>query len=189
MPKHSRCNLPELPTTTSVIVICGMSKGNDIAISAKPLEASFTDARHWEAMIDFIDKNESPKKPYSLMLMFKCSLVQDELDEEYIGLYTPGLILDNDLFGQVSYYFCLSNVVKLKLGHNPKIVLVEKKRARRKVIGKHVIGPVKVLPTNRIKARCVQLRIIINTLWKVLKRVEERRERRMVGKRMILELM
>jgi len=38
-------------------------------------------------------------------------------------------------------------------------------------------------------ARCVQLIIIIHRLWKVLKRVEERWERRMVGNRMILVLM
>jgi hypothetical protein len=51
---------------------------------------------------------------------------------------------------------------------------------------------VKGNPASRVKARCEQLLIIIHPLWKVLKRVEERvkrRERRMVGKRMILVLM
>jgi len=44
----------------------------------------------------------------------------------------------------------------------------------------------------RVKASPEQLLIIIHRLWKVLKMVEERekrRERRMVGKRMILVLM
>ena len=58
-----------------------------------------------------------------------------------------------------------------------------------KQITKHVIRHAKVIPTIRVKARCAQLLITIPRLWKVLNRVEERRERRMVGKRMILVLM
>jgi hypothetical protein len=45
------------------------------------------------------------------------------------------------------------------------------------------------MPASHIKARCAQLLIIIHRLWKVLTRVEERRERRMVGKGMRLVLM
>jgi len=62
-------------------------------------------------------------------------------------------------------------------------------RASGKEIAKHVFRPVKVIPARRVTARCAQPLIIIHTLWNVLKRVEERRERRMVGKRMILVLM
>jgi len=51
-------------------------------------------------------------------------------------------------------------------------------RATGKEIAEHVIRPTKVLPSSRIKARCKQLLIIIHRLWKVLKRVEEREERR-----------
>jgi hypothetical protein len=40
-----------------------------------------------------------------------------------------------------------------------------------------------------VKATCAQQLPIIPSLWKVLKRIEERRERRMVNKRMILVLM
>ena len=64
------------------------------------------------------------------------------------------------------------------------------KRATGKDIAEHVIGPVKVIPASHVNARCAQFLIIIHRLWKVQKRVvEERRERRMVGKRMILVLM
>jgi hypothetical protein len=48
---------------------------------------------------------------------------------------------------------------------------------------------VKVILANSIKARCAELLIIIHRHCKVLKRVEERRERRMVGQRIILVTM
>jgi len=80
----------------------------------------------------------------------------------------------------------------LNLGHNVKIFVAEMMRATGKEIAEHIIRPTKVIRTSRVKARCEQLLIIIHRLWKVLKRVEDRekrRERRMVGMRMILVLM
>jgi hypothetical protein len=56
-------------------------------------------------------------------------------------------------------------------------------------ITNYIIRPTKFIPASCVKVRCEQLLIIIHKLWKVLKRVEERRERRMMGKRMILVLM
>jgi len=67
--------------------------------------------------------------------------------------------------------------------------MVELKRATVQEIAEHVLRPEKIIPVGCVKARCAQLLINIHRLWKVLKRVEERRERRMVGKRMILVLM
>ena len=70
-----------------------------------------------------------------------------------------------------------------------KIFLLEMMRATRKEIAKDMIRPTKIIPASHVMARREQLLIIIHRLWKVLKRVEERemgRERRMVGKRMIL---
>jgi len=52
-----------------------------------------------------------------------------------------------------------------------------------------VISPAKVIPSTRDKAGCAQRLMIIHRLWQVLMRVEERRGRRMVGKRMMLVLM
>ena len=40
---------------------------------------------------------------------------------------------------QISYNCCLSKASKLKPGHNPKIFLVEIKRATEKEIAEHVI--------------------------------------------------
>jgi hypothetical protein len=47
----------------------------------------------------------------------------------------------------------------------------------------------KVIPASRVQAWCTQLVIITHRLWKTLKRVAERRQRRMVGKIVIYVLM
>jgi hypothetical protein len=74
----------------------------------------------------------------------------------------------------------------LELGHDSKISLVEVKRAIGKESAEHIIRPTQVIPGYHDKAICAQLLIILHRHWKVLTRVELRRERRMVGKRMIL---
>jgi hypothetical protein len=62
-------------------------------------------------------------------------------------------------------------------------------RATWKEVTKHVMWPGKVVPASRVKARCGQLQITIHRLWNYLKWGEERRERRMVGSKIILVLM
>ena len=106
-----------------------------------------------------------------------------------MGLYTNEQMIADHIYGQISYYCYLSNVFKLKLGHDAKIVLVEMKQPTGQEIAEHITRPAKGIPASRVKARWAQLLIIIHRHWKVLKRVEESRERRMVGKRMILVLM
>jgi len=116
-------------------------------------------------------------------------LDQAKLDEEYMGWYTNEQMITDPGCGQILYNCCLSNSFKLKHAHDLKIFLVEMKRATAKDIAEHITRPAKVIPPSRVKARCAQLLIIIHRHWKVLKSVEERREMRMVGKRMILVLM
>jgi len=53
----------------------------------------------------------------------------------------------------------------------------------------YIIRLIKVTPTSQVRTRCAQPLIIIYILCKVLQMVEEGRERRMLGNRMILELM
>jgi hypothetical protein len=187
--KQARSNLPELPNKTFMVVICQVSNGKDIVLSLNQLQGAYTYMRHWEDLIDFININRGPKEPYSLTSRFKCTLEKDELDEDYMGLYTNGQIITDPIYGQILYNCCVSNAFKLKLGHDPTIFLVEMERGTGKEIAEHVIRPANVIPTSRVKARCTQLLIIIHKLWKVLTRVEESRETRMVGKRMILVLM
>jgi hypothetical protein len=40
------------------------------------------------------------------------------LDEEYVGLYTHGEVMNNPIHGQTSFRCCLSKAIKLKLGHD-----------------------------------------------------------------------
>ena len=145
--------------------------------------------RHWEELNDIIDKNGGPKEPYIMKSMFKCTFEPAELEEENMGLYTHGQMIMDPIHGQISYNCCLSNAFKLKHGHDVKRFLVGIKRAPGKDIAQHAIRAAKVIPVGRVMARCVQLLIITPRLWKVLRRVEERMERRMVGKKMILVLM
>jgi hypothetical protein len=172
-----------------MVVICRVLNGKDIVISPNLLQAAYTEVRHWEELIEFINKNGCAKEPYTLTSRCKCTLEKDELDEEYMGLYTNVQMITDPIYGQISYNCCLSNAFKLKLGHDPIIFLVETKRATVKEIAEHAIRQAKVIPASPVKARCAQLLIIIHRLWKVLTKVEERRKRRIVGKRMILVLM
>jgi hypothetical protein len=64
-----------------------LSNGKDIVLASKQHQASCTNARHWEELVDFIDKDGGPKEPYIVRSMFKCILEQDELEEEYMGIY------------------------------------------------------------------------------------------------------
>ena len=190
--KQTRSNLPELLNTRFTVMIHWVSNGKDMVLAPKLLQASQTDVRHWEELVDFIDKNSGPKEPYILTSMFKCTLEQDELEEQNMGINKHGQIINAPIYDQILSNCCLSNDFKLKLGHNVKIFLVEMMRATGKDIAEHVIRLMKVIRASPVKARCEQLLIIIHRLWKVLKRVEERekrRERRMVGTRMILVLM
>jgi hypothetical protein len=114
---------------------------------------------------------------------------QDELKEQYMGLSTTGQIVMDPRYGQMSCNHLHSNAFVLNQGHNPKIFLVELMTATDKGIIEHIHSPAKLIAASRIEAGYTQLLIIIHRLWMVLKRVKERRDRRMVGKRMILVLM
>jgi len=118
----------------------------DMVLTPKQLEASYTDVRHWEKLVDFIAKNGSPKEPYILKSMFKYTLEQDKLEEEYMGIYKHGQMINNLIYSQISYNCCLSNAFKLKPGHNVKIFVVEMMRATGKEIAEHVIRPTKIIP-------------------------------------------
>ena len=141
-----RSNLPEFPNTTFTVKISWESNGKDMVLAPKQLQASYTDIRHWEELVDFIDKNGGPKERYLLKSMFKCTLEQDESEAEYMGIYKHSQMINDSIYGQISYNCCLSNAFKLKLGHNVKIFVLEVKRATGKEIAEQVIRPTKVIP-------------------------------------------
>jgi len=183
-------NLPELPNTTFMVVIRGVSNGNDDESSSMQLQASYPDVRHREELNDFIEKNCGPIEPYCLTALYKCHLTQEELDKEYMGLYTPGQMLNDPLYGQISYNSSLSNAFKLKLGHNVQLFLVEMKAATGKDIAEHVIRPAKVIPASLDMVSYAPLLLSILRLQRYQMKMKEWWMRRQqVGKRLTVVIM
>jgi len=122
-----------------------VSNGKNIVPAPRQLQASYTDVRHWEELVNFMDKNGGPKELYILRSMFKCTLEHDQLEEEYMGIYKQRQMINNLIYGQISYNCCLSNAFKLKLEYNVKIFVAEMMRATGKETAKYVIRPTKVI--------------------------------------------
>jgi len=74
--------------------------------------------------------------------------MQEELDEEYMGLYAPGQMMNDCLYGQISYNSSPSHAFKLNLEPNLKLYLVEMKAATGKDIVEHIFRPLKVIPAS-----------------------------------------
>jgi hypothetical protein len=64
--KKARGNVPELPNSTFMDVIRRVPNGNYDPTSSMQFQASYTDVRHWEELIDFNQKNCGPKERYCL---------------------------------------------------------------------------------------------------------------------------
>ena len=125
-------------------------------------------------------------------IALKNILEQYKLEEEYMGSYTNGQMINDLIYSQILYNCCHSSTFNLKLGHNTQRLLVKIKRATVKEIAEHLIRLTKILLASHVTARCEQPQNIIHRLRKVWKRVEvrgHRMDRRMVGKKMILVLM
>jgi len=148
--KKARGNAPELPNSTFMVVIRRVPNDNNDPTSSMQFQASYTDVRHWEELIDFIEKYSGPKEPYWLTALYKCNLTQEELDEEYMGLYAPGQMMNDPLYGQISYNSSLPNAFKLKVGYDLQLFLIEMKAATGKEIAEHVMRPVKVIPASLV---------------------------------------
>lgn len=149
----ARINNPELANTTFTVMIRWVSNSKGVVLFTKQLQALNTEARQCEEWVDFINKTSSPKEQYIVTSMFMCTLEQQEWEEEYMGLYRHGHIINDSIYGQMSYNYGLSNAFNWKLGHNVEIIVVEMKRVRGKEIAEHGIRPTKVIPASRGKAR------------------------------------
>jgi len=64
-----------------------------------------------------------------------------------MGSYAPGQMMNDPLYGYISYNSSLSDAFKLKLGRNLKLFSVEMKADTGKDIVEHVIRRGKVIPT------------------------------------------
>jgi hypothetical protein len=127
--KHLKGNVPELQHTHFMVVIRQVPNRNNDRTSSMRLQASYTDVRHWEELIDFIEKICVPKEPYCLTACNKRNLAQEEVDKEYMGLYALGQIMNDPLYGQISSNSSHSNAFKLNLGHNVQLFLVKMQAA------------------------------------------------------------
>jgi hypothetical protein len=117
-------------------------------------------------------------------------LTHDELDEEYIGLYTTGQMLNDPLYGQISYNSSLSNAFKLKQRHNVQLFLVEMKAATGKDIAEHLIRPAKVIPASLDIVSYAPLLISILRLQRYQMKMKAWWMRRQqVGKRLTVVIM
>jgi hypothetical protein len=76
--------------------------------------------------------------------------MQEQLDKKYMGLYVPGQMMNDPLYGLISYNSSLSNPFKLKLGHDVQLFLVEIMAATGKEIAEHVIKQAKVILTSLV---------------------------------------
>ena len=128
-----------------MVVIRREPNGNKDLKSSMQLQALYTDVRHGEELIDFIEHDCGLKEPYCLTAILKCNLMEEDLDEEYLGSYALGQIMNDPPYGQISYNSSLSNAFKLKLGHNVKLLLLEMNAAIIQNSAEHIIRPVNVI--------------------------------------------
>ena len=71
-----------------MVVICRMLNGNNIILSPNQPQAAYNDVRHWDKLIDFINKNGRLTEPYILTSKFKCTLVSRcKKIRRYFGRY------------------------------------------------------------------------------------------------------
>jgi len=145
--------------------------------------------RRREKLIDFIENNCGQKEPYCLTAIFKCNLTLEELDEEYMGLFAPGQMMNDPLYGQISSNSSHSNAFKLKLGHNVKLFLVEIEAATGNDIAAHRIRPAKVIHASLATISYATPLISIPWLRRYLMKIKEWWMRRQVGKRLTVVLM
>jgi len=104
-------------------------------------------------------------------------------------LYPPGKMMNDHLSGLISYNSSLSNVFKLKLGHNLKLSLVEMKAATGKDIAEHIFKPAKGIPASCFTVSYTPLLIsLLRLQWDSMK-TKEWWMRRLVGKGLIVVLM
>jgi hypothetical protein len=129
--------------------------------------------KYWEELIDFIKKNCGPKEPYCLTVLHKCKLTQEVLDQEYMGLYAPGQMMNDPLYGQTSYNSSLSNALKLKLGHNVRLFLREMKAAAGKDIAENIIRAAKAIPASPVMVSYAPLRLSIHRFWRYQMKMKE----------------
>ena len=106
-----------------------------------------------------------------------------------MGLYAPGQMMNDPLYGQLSYDSSLSYMFKLKLGHNVKQLLIELKEATGKDIAQHEMRAAKIIPARLVTVSYAPLLVSILQLRMYSMKMKEWQRRRQVQKRLTVVLM
>jgi len=106
-----------------------------------------------------------------------------------MGLYAPGQMMNDPLYGHILFNSSLSNAFKLKLGHDVKLFLVDMKAATGKDNVEHVIRLVKVIPVSLLSVSYAPLLTRLLRLGREPMKMKEWWMQRQVGKRLIVVLM
>jgi hypothetical protein len=69
--KIVRGNLLVLRNSIFMVVVCRVWTTNNDHTAIMQLQSSYSDVRHWEELIDIIEKHCGPKYPYCLTALFK----------------------------------------------------------------------------------------------------------------------
>jgi hypothetical protein len=77
-------------------------------------------------------------------------LTQEELEEEYTGIYALGQMMNVPLCSQISYNSSFSNAFKLKEEHDVQQLLAEMKAATGKDMAEHIMRPAEVIPVSLV---------------------------------------
>jgi hypothetical protein len=172
-----------------MVVIHQVQNGNHDETTSMQLQGLNRDVRNREELIDFIKQNCNPDEPYCQPMMYKSNLTQEELDEKYMELYSPGQTMNDPLYGHISSNSSLSNTFQLNLGHDVKLLLVEMKAVTGKDIVEHVIRPANVFPASLRTVRYALLLITIFRLWGYPMKMKQWWMRWQLGKRLTVVLM
>jgi hypothetical protein len=105
------------------------------------------------------------------------------------GAIPTGEMMNDPLYGQISYNSSPCNAFKLKLGYNVKLGCVEIKAATGNNIAEYVIRPAMVLPASLVKVRNTPLLIRMFGLQRYPMEMRKWWMIRQVGKRLTLVLM
>jgi len=154
MGNQARGNIPQLPNTTFMVVIRQVPNAKNDQTSSNRLQALYTDVRHLEEMIDFIEKSCSPKESYCLTAIFRCNFMQEELDKKYMQLYALWQMMNYPSYGLISYNSSLSNAFMLKLRHNVPLLLFKTMAATGMNIAEHVMRSARVITASHDMVSC-----------------------------------
>jgi len=147
-----------------------VSNGNNYLISHKHLPASYTNAGNWEMLIDLNNIIGGPEEPYMITSIFRCIQEENQLDKAYVWVYTDGQMMNDPVYGQILYDFCLWHTFKLKLGHSVKISFVEMRSAGGKEIAEHLMKTAMIIPAHLVKPQSYAwILIFIHRLSQILK--------------------